>query len=137
MIRRPPRSTLFPYTTLFRSPGERLADVEQRVGRVVVGGVDAEELAEADPGGREAAAAELLQREIIHLVGPRSRHVARWADGRRAAGARRVDRGHRLAGLRLQAAPQLREPLLTLAGEPLHPHELLLHGEEVGLPAAP
>src|SRR5438874_9236655 len=25
MIRRPPRSTLFPYTTLFRSPGERAA----------------------------------------------------------------------------------------------------------------
>src|SRR2546430_17226141 len=25
MIRRPPRSTLFPYTTLFRSPQERLA----------------------------------------------------------------------------------------------------------------
>src|SRR3989449_11693174 len=25
MIRRPPRSTLFPYTTLFRSPGARLA----------------------------------------------------------------------------------------------------------------
>src|SRR5215203_6501199 len=24
MIRRPPRSTLFPYTTLFRSPGRRL-----------------------------------------------------------------------------------------------------------------
>src|SRR3712207_8658011 len=24
MIRRPPRSTLFPYTTLFRSPGPRL-----------------------------------------------------------------------------------------------------------------
>src|SRR3712207_8347230 len=24
MIRRPPRSTLFPYTTLFRSPGEHL-----------------------------------------------------------------------------------------------------------------
>src|SRR2546427_4492490 len=24
MIRRPPRSTLFPYTTLFRSPGARL-----------------------------------------------------------------------------------------------------------------
>src|SRR2546427_7122862 len=28
MIRRPPRSTLFPYTTLFRSPG--LADLLQR-----------------------------------------------------------------------------------------------------------
>src|SRR2546422_7068009 len=27
MIRRPPRSTLFPYTTLFRSPEERPADV--------------------------------------------------------------------------------------------------------------
>src|SRR2546430_13498406 len=26
MIRRPPRSTLFPYTTLFRSPIETLAD---------------------------------------------------------------------------------------------------------------
>src|SRR5258708_10161697 len=26
MIRRPPRSTLFPYTTLFRSTGERLAN---------------------------------------------------------------------------------------------------------------
>src|SRR2546430_4503890 len=25
MIRRPPRSTLFPYTTLFRSPGAQLA----------------------------------------------------------------------------------------------------------------
>src|SRR2546428_9118088 len=25
MIRRPPRSTLFPYTTLFRSPGETVA----------------------------------------------------------------------------------------------------------------
>src|SRR5438270_2520437 len=27
MIRRPPRSTLFPYTTLFRSPRDRLAGV--------------------------------------------------------------------------------------------------------------
>src|SRR3712207_7509214 len=27
MIRRPPRSTLFPYTTLFRSPGELLLEV--------------------------------------------------------------------------------------------------------------
>src|SRR5690554_7364349 len=26
MIRRPPRSTLFPYTTLFRSPGGQAAD---------------------------------------------------------------------------------------------------------------
>src|SRR3712207_7659803 len=37
MIRRPPRSTLFPYTTLFRSlpraPGARPGDEGERVGR--------------------------------------------------------------------------------------------------------
>src|SRR2546427_6368918 len=35
MIRRPPRSTLFPYTTLFRSPGhlrEEDVEVRERVG---------------------------------------------------------------------------------------------------------
>src|SRR5689334_23774337 len=32
MMRRPPRTTLFPYTTLFRSPGElRLEAVDRRV----------------------------------------------------------------------------------------------------------
>src|SRR2546422_7141770 len=31
MIRRPPRSTLFPYTTLFRSPLEGLEAVAQRL----------------------------------------------------------------------------------------------------------
>src|SRR3712207_8999431 len=31
MIRRPPRSTLFPYTTLFRSQRRRRLDVDQRV----------------------------------------------------------------------------------------------------------
>src|SRR5256885_10794161 len=30
MIRRPPRSTLFPYTTLFRSGGERHGHINQR-----------------------------------------------------------------------------------------------------------
>src|SRR6266508_6539203 len=30
MIRRPPRSTLFPYTTLFRSDGESVPDLEAR-----------------------------------------------------------------------------------------------------------
>src|SRR2546422_3816915 len=29
MIRRPPRSTLFPYTTLFRSRGDAVPDVEK------------------------------------------------------------------------------------------------------------
>src|SRR3712207_8634436 len=36
MIRRPPRSTLFPYTTLFRSERERLVAAAQRVGGLVV-----------------------------------------------------------------------------------------------------
>src|SRR2546430_8111894 len=36
MIRRPPRSTLFPYTTLFRSPPRQL-----RGGRVAVSGIRA------------------------------------------------------------------------------------------------
>src|SRR5258708_28912374 len=38
MIRRPPRSTLFPYTTLFRSEGCIL--VHLREGHVAVGGAD-------------------------------------------------------------------------------------------------
>src|SRR5256885_8786913 len=33
MIRRPPRSTLFPYTTLFRSPDRRRGDVHVRAAR--------------------------------------------------------------------------------------------------------
>src|SRR3712207_8054236 len=43
MIRRPPRSTLFPYTTLFRSALELRAEVARRVVALVVedlGGVD-------------------------------------------------------------------------------------------------
>src|SRR3712207_7533849 len=35
MIRRPPRSTLFPYTTLFRSALAQLAQEEAREGHVV------------------------------------------------------------------------------------------------------
>src|SRR3712207_7253462 len=33
MIRRPPRSTLFPYTTLFRSEGARLLDAPEWIER--------------------------------------------------------------------------------------------------------
>src|SRR3712207_8960984 len=35
MIRRPPRSTLFPYTTLFRSPTPGVEDMEDSSGRVI------------------------------------------------------------------------------------------------------
>src|SRR5258708_30091367 len=36
MIRRPPRSTLFPYTTLFRSPQIRIFDRPQRLTALLV-----------------------------------------------------------------------------------------------------
>src|SRR2546426_9994068 len=51
MIRRPPRSTLFPYTTLFRSPGGRgaragpLGRARARRPRVKITGVEAIPLA--------------------------------------------------------------------------------------------
>src|SRR3989442_4322346 len=48
MIRRPPRSTLFPYTTLFRSPAERVV--------ALAGGADTERFRPlaADPEVRRA-----------------------------------------------------------------------------------
>src|SRR3712207_6931190 len=68
MIRRPPRSTLFPYTTLFRSrparlardDEERLADVDGLLGLAHGVGVRRVEHAEAV---RAEAAAEDLGRE--------------------------------------------------------------------------
>src|SRR5256885_15256116 len=39
MIRRPPRSTLFPYTTLFRSPGRAHEGHERRTGQEDAGRV--------------------------------------------------------------------------------------------------
>src|SRR2546426_4845931 len=44
MIRRPPRSTLFPYTTLFRSSGPRRDQRRQGAGGTAIHG---------DPGGPE------------------------------------------------------------------------------------
>src|SRR2546429_7189772 len=36
MIRRPPRSTLFPYTTLFRSMGHAFASIAEEMGLVLI-----------------------------------------------------------------------------------------------------
>src|SRR3712207_9523352 len=76
MIRRPPRSTLFPYTTLFRSVGERQEEVRQ----VLV--ADAERA--------------LLLHRVEH---PAVVVVREHAALRRAGGARRVDEGERVVGL--------------------------------------
>src|SRR3712207_8335075 len=56
MIRRPPRSTLFPYTTLFRSPSSRVRHV---VGRALRGA----RMGRAGPvGGDAAGVARVLAR---------------------------------------------------------------------------
>src|SRR2546430_3891750 len=58
MIRRPPRSTLFPYTTLFRSPTERV-DKRRRTGRWRV------PRGPGDPGRSEEHTSELQSQSNI------------------------------------------------------------------------
>src|SRR5690348_17911517 len=69
MIRRPPRSTLFPYTTLFRSGGEDEAiDVAAEAD-----GVEAERpvVALGERGrGRQAVDLELLDRLLVDILDP-------------------------------------------------------------------
>src|SRR3989441_8767330 len=106
MIRRPPRSTLFPYTTLFRSPWQRPAEPGDelaarvhrdaaRAGRPRAEDGEAEleqqEVVEREPtaGGTErrvglgemAVAQRLRERDEFasrsHRVGQRLRHVPR------------------------------------------------------------
>src|SRR5258708_37061032 len=64
MIRRPPRSTLFPYTTLFRS--DVRGNVETRIGKLRAGHFEALVLAEAGLERLEMAGAE-LDRESTRL----------------------------------------------------------------------
>src|SRR2546427_5466340 len=67
MIRRPPRSTLFPYTTLFRSrealrPGEAALDLHQRgVGAGGASGVRGRERAVADARQRPRRVGEAAE----------------------------------------------------------------------------
>src|SRR2546429_2116666 len=65
MIRRPPRSTLFPYTTLFRSHPERRAAPGSRPGRGARGLVGAA-AREARKARSEEHTSELQSR--LHLV---------------------------------------------------------------------
>src|SRR3989449_9934257 len=87
MIRRPPRSTLFPYTTLFRSPGGRLALGEQ-----------AREL---------APVLDLLEQDDL-VVAARA--------GRNGPARRDRDHAH-ATGLRVEDRAQRRDVLVELAGE--------------------
>src|SRR5256885_13256031 len=62
MIRRPPRSTLFPYTTLFRSEA------------LVAGGGRAEDVAGRVPAGQVGAGHVA---EEVHVLAHRPRHAGR------------------------------------------------------------
>src|SRR2546422_6710615 len=68
MIRRPPRSTLFPYTTLFRSPDERPHRLDQApaVHGEVAGEEDRDEREYGEVERSEEHTSELQSR--LHLV---------------------------------------------------------------------
>src|SRR3712207_7644757 len=78
MIRRPPRSTLFPYPTLFRSGVEATADGRLDVRRDVAQGwwrrlSDRRQLGEALDAPRRLAAQELVERSEEHTSELQSR----------------------------------------------------------------
>src|SRR3712207_7780431 len=82
MIRRPPRSTLFPYTTLFRSrqAAERVEDDEVRAGRDALAVADVADVlpergagAGDDAGDVRAVAAGVLGRSEEHTSELQSR----------------------------------------------------------------
>src|SRR5690349_21921152 len=67
MLRRPPRSTLFPYTTLFRSPEQRTERVRQR---------------ERDPKGVGLAARKKRSQRLIANEPEQPRHERSGPDDR-------------------------------------------------------
>src|SRR2546427_7680579 len=71
MIRRPPRSTLFPYTTLFRSAEEERLGAKVIVGVAVEVEVIAAEIGEHGDIPRNAVGAVLHERVRRHLHGDR------------------------------------------------------------------
>src|SRR2546427_12767407 len=100
MIRRPPRSTLFPYTTLFRSYAQVPA-----FAFAAGGAVDADGLAAREPVGGAVRVGEQVEDPI-----DRGRDDAREGDGDGAhGGAQRYGGGRRRAmGVFLVKAPPKR-----------------------------
>src|SRR3712207_9148645 len=85
MIRRPPRSTLFPYTTLFRSA--RALDVQRLdVEQAVVADRQGEQVAEHRPGLGAVEQREVRphlvvgDERLLHLLRAPERSVARQGD---------------------------------------------------------
>src|SRR3712207_9007334 len=83
MIRRPPRSTLFPYTTLFRSPRVERVGLHHHVEPGDVGNLA---VAVRDPGDVEGA------RGPVDLLGHALHHAAPHGSEQRAANALPRDR---------------------------------------------
>src|SRR2546426_1204863 len=108
MIRRPPRSTLFPYTTLFRSAGDQVE--ERRLARAVRAddrlpaslGDGERHVADRLEAPEPAADAFELQRTLPHRRGP----LAAVPAGRGRAVGHRV-----LKGLLRRGRPEPRDVL--------------------------
>src|SRR5256885_14430775 len=91
MIRRPPRSTLFPYTTLFRSLGGRVRRVLRTARRSlrplgaprVAGG--AARTGAGHPGGEGAARSGTVRAGLVRDGRGARRRVLRRRGGRRGA----------------------------------------------------
>src|SRR5438034_11673896 len=98
MIRRPPRSTLFSYTTLFRSEDDARAELERLVGL----GVD-----DADPRG--AFAPLVVQHALDHAVGTQREP---------AGGARRRERHADAVEVRVRDAAALARPAVVARRAP-------------------
>src|SRR3712207_8286272 len=76
MIRRPPRSTLFPYTTLFRSEDVVLGQLVEQVGQLLL-----------RPGERRGAGDHVVVADAGPAVGSRER--AQGVDAQAAPGGQR------------------------------------------------
>src|SRR3989441_11861115 len=123
MIRRPPRSTLFPYTTLFRSVGQRreerllgrerrlVALVHQPCGRGVLGrrrGAEVGETAETveqDEVRGQAAAIGVNGRQPLGAVRIEPLLVAARGRGTGTHGRQERPPGGALAGARVACSP--------------------------------
>src|SRR3712207_7322452 len=116
MIRRPPRSTLFPYTTLFRSPAHLAVRLALLVAGRPVGHDEARDLVvlgargdRHDPGDVGSRVGDELLGAVDHpvaVVAPRAR--ARVAGVRARLGLGQAERAEPLA------RAQLRQPLALL-----------------------
>src|SRR3712207_1993963 len=103
MIRRAPRSTLFPYTTLFRSPGDKSISHRALIfGALAVGTTRIEGLLEGEDVLRTAAAMRALGAEV-ERTGPGAWRVAGRGIGALVEPADVLDMGNSGTAARLLA----------------------------------